>query len=905
MADVNLKAEMEAGGEDDLNTAWAEKAWLQTVADIEKITGWRLDKKNTPTVHQVIKRINPDSSVSDSTKQKAKHVFHQTLTVLQRTGAIVAPAAGMVFGPSQQCFNAVSFVITAVQDYQSVYEQITALMERISVFLERFEIRLKQNSEALQTPGGSRSDLPLMQPTFRVLEHFVTILGRVQKLTHGWKNKLKLFAKVGAFGEDGGIREALGRLETLVQDVTQTEIAVIGRDLSGMAKDMRDFKRWSDQVLDYAQRSDAALGQLKTAKDRDDERREMEKVRRKLGLDDKEPWKRHFEKLSEERVKDTGRWVLESPAFRRWADYSEPRSGVLALRGDSNVGKSFLCSTIIDHMFELYPPKREMPRASVGYYFVRREANERKDSLNDALRAMIWQMVQSDVGYAKSVQRECERETDFAKTADLWTTLVTNLSKTTNATFFLLIDGIDELSEDASNWIAENLGIGLLDPESSGGLRLRILLCGRSKAIDVLQEKCERRIDTIDLVQRGSDGVNVPHVGDLEKYILQRSEWKDILVATQMDINNDDFAKDFPNRLAAGVEGNYGILKDKLRQMEGCKDMEELEDILQVSAKTSFEDTTERMEAFTATLSSTEVAELNEMLAWISKAGGGTSIALLKEVLSWRFQRHFLLERTITNRYSNVLAIFESSPDRLVWFASDMVESYFLNVKQEREQLQRHVARQTEMRLVQQIIKTHLKNVFGSDDIYDRSELEDFFRSKQHDMARRIRLDNPECHNRILETCVAALCDRESTSRLSAIRDYAKIWFDRHVSNSDPMLVNADTRKDISLRLLRLFRDPFLIERWWDEDSVSFLRYWVEDGSMCEQVLQWFSNTEVDKHIRETQASEENEWLTRAHVNPRRVLLERAADAFLTRWKQQKGKSSTMHFLRAYARVVS
>ena len=94
-----------------------------------------------------------------------------------------------------------SFVITVVQDYQSVYEQLNALMERMAVFLERFEIRIKRNAEVLSTPGGSRSDLPLRQPTYRVLEHFVTVLGRVQKLTHGWKNKLKLFAKVGAFGE--------------------------------------------------------------------------------------------------------------------------------------------------------------------------------------------------------------------------------------------------------------------------------------------------------------------------------------------------------------------------------------------------------------------------------------------------------------------------------------------------------------------------------------------------------------------------------------------------------------------------------------------------------------------------------------------------------------------------------
>lgn len=813
-----------------------------------------------------------------------------------------------------RCFNAVSFVITAVQDYQSVYEQITALMERISVFLERFEIRMKQNAESLRSPGGSRSDLPLMQPTYRVLEHFVTILGRVQKLTHGWKNKFKLFVKVGAFGEDGGIREALGKLETLVQDVTQTEIAVIGRDLSGMAKDMREFKRWSDQVLEHAARTDATLGQLKTAKEKEDERREMEKVRRKLGLDEKEPWKRHFEKLSEERVEGTGRWLIELPAFRRWAEYSEPRAGTLALQGDANFGKSFLCRTIIEHLFDLYPPKREFPRASVAYYFIRRDSTDRKDSLNDAVRAIIWQLVQSDGGYAKSVQKECEQDKDFLTTSELWEHLITGLAKSTNATFFLVLDGIDDVSEDSVNWLGEHLGDALFNDESSGGLRLRVLLCGRSKAINAVQHRCRHRIETIDLAPRSHDELdvstqsNVPHSDDIQNYIIQRDEWREILAAAQLAPDQEDFKVEFPSRLAASVQGNYGTLRDKLRRMEGCKDMDEIQDILRIDEVDSFEETAQRIERFTATLSSNEVDELNEILAWVSVGCDRPSIEILKEVLGWRFQKHFLLERTIANRYLDLLTIDGLDEQRFVRFTSDSVASYLFDVEKEREQLQRWVAQKTEMRLVQQIIKTHLKNVFGDDEVYNRSELDDFFRSKQTDIARRIQLDDSESHTRILEICLAALCDREQSSRLNAIRKYAYMWFDRHLGSGDPLMVTPNTRKDISVRFIRLFREPLLIERWWTKDNMWLLRFWVVDDILCEQVLRWFSDPDVDKHLRETLSPEENEWVRATKSSPRRSLFDKVANVLLSQWRKANGKfekSDTMQFLRAYVRLVS
>ena len=137
-----------------------------------------------------------------------------------------------VFGPSQQCFNAISFVITAAQKYKEVFATITLLMERVSVFLENLNMYMDNKNAEVTL------DKRLRKTVYRVLEHFVNILGTTYSLTTDWKARMKLKAKSFAFGEDENIKTSMTTLETLVSDFISAQISVIVQDLSDAARNI-------------------------------------------------------------------------------------------------------------------------------------------------------------------------------------------------------------------------------------------------------------------------------------------------------------------------------------------------------------------------------------------------------------------------------------------------------------------------------------------------------------------------------------------------------------------------------------------------------------------------------------------------------------------------------------------
>ena len=162
-----------------------------------------------------------------------------------------------VFGPSQQCFNAISFVITAAQKYKEVFANITTLMERVSVFLENLNMYMNNYN------ADVKLDKRLRKTVYRVLEHFVEILGTTHKLTTDWKARMKLKAKSFAFGEDEGIKDSLATLETLVSDFTGAQISMIVQGLSDAARNIRGVDKKLDVLSEAAEKQTSMLGQLR------------------------------------------------------------------------------------------------------------------------------------------------------------------------------------------------------------------------------------------------------------------------------------------------------------------------------------------------------------------------------------------------------------------------------------------------------------------------------------------------------------------------------------------------------------------------------------------------------------------------------------------------------------------
>ncbi|KAF2218480.1 hypothetical protein BDZ85DRAFT_253528 [Elsinoe ampelina] len=91
----------------------------------------------------------------------------------------------------------------------------------------------------------------------------------------------------------------------------------------------------------------------------------------------------NYNKAKEDHHPGTGRWLLDHQAFRTW--FSTP-GNLLWLYGGPGVGKSVLCSVVIDWLFA-----SDIDQRRIAYFYFH-FADSGKQALEDAIRSLIWQL---------------------------------------------------------------------------------------------------------------------------------------------------------------------------------------------------------------------------------------------------------------------------------------------------------------------------------------------------------------------------------------------------------------------------------------------------------------------------------------------------------------------------------
>ena len=112
----------------------------------------------------------------------------------------------------------------------------------------------------------------------------------------------------------------------------------------------------------------------------------------KLEIDKK--YRENLEKI----CKGTATWILERPEFESWSCGQKP---VLTIRGSPGCGKSFLSTMVVKHILE--NKEKDMP---IGYYYFRGD-DESKQSVNNALCAMVYQIADQNARFAERAARTC------------------------------------------------------------------------------------------------------------------------------------------------------------------------------------------------------------------------------------------------------------------------------------------------------------------------------------------------------------------------------------------------------------------------------------------------------------------------------------------------------------------
>lgn len=163
----------------------------------------------------------------------------------------------------------------------------------------------------------------------------------------------------------------------------------------------------------------------------------------KTWLSPPDPWTNH-KTAKDLRLSETGLWCLESTQYRDWKSNN---SSVLWLHGIVGCGKTVLSSTIVEDL-------RVSGNTVLIFYFDTRSADKQKQSFDNMLRSLIWQLYEAKEN-ARDTLHELYSTQNAGATTGWEDIFQAMLDKTENVK--IVLDALDECATPSRtklfNWL--------------------------------------------------------------------------------------------------------------------------------------------------------------------------------------------------------------------------------------------------------------------------------------------------------------------------------------------------------------------------------------------------------------------------------------------------------------------
>ena len=822
----------------DLQAEW-EKAWMDARKSFAKATGKELAQQPMSPA-QVLEQIHLKDERDEEKAAKyktARNVLDKTLTLVTTLGGIAAQGASMVFGPSQMCFNAVTFLIDAGKNYKKIFAGITDLFGRISDALERFQVYLRM---------GEMVDIALKGIIHQVLLCFVSICELSATVLH---KKAFAFGKILAFNDDGGVQAKVDELARIVEREDQMRSTLTFESGKVTEKKLDATNEGIRNVQD-----DVAILSLD---------KQRENIRIKLGSPPAESYKKPLEERSQCLVEGSGSWIFEEASFKSWADLQQSvANSVLYISGKKGFGKSHLSSAIVNELRRkhLHTRAGDCSRVSVAYFFFDRDAKasnaehtQPRDSLEVALKAVAWQIVQEDTVYQKELSSVVESRLELNTVKQLWEKLLVEVKA--DSTFYIICDGIDQMDEKhrklLPSLIKENRTGGKSSP------RIRLLLSGTPAAFDTLQNGVDFAIPCIDLALDNSS--------DIAKFIENKVAEMPIFKTASPQVQT--LKTEVLETLTENAHGDFANVDMLLSEIGSKQWPRDIRAVLDDSKSESGRKNTiaRKIQDANDTLPAQEIKDLNILLLWVLKGSQWMTVKELKAVLFVANQQESLrpLSVQIETQYSLFLSIERDAAtaegedgNDYVYPQSDLIQKYFEDLTEQKlseDHQQDASLTKSEVQLVKRFLRT-----ICDQELFDKFGFEDFFDSKLEGSDAVVRVDLQTADLQIASTCLQVLCT-EDEGETQAFHVSAAIMFLDHLDNLELPFVEPRKKTEIGTLLIRLFTDEEVIKRWWTETQAAsyLISDWLQKDVNVELILTWFKDPAVKRGLSES----DNQWI--------------------------------------------
>lgn len=812
--------------QDDLDVVWKE-----FVREYCRITQQETPDNGSLERPSVARAGSLIDSMSEN-GNRSRAIISRLCTCLQRFGDAMAGTASIMFGPTALCWNAVSFVISAIQKYQELFDGFVTLLERSNAFFDRLALFLEEKQ------GGNFLPLALRSSAYQVLGYFLKVLAVVYKVSFSKKEKMKRFAGVVLFADDGGVQANLDHVERLVQDLLHVEVDEILRDVKGLARYLKhsetERQKNAAEILEHLQDSTASLQRVESTLSRVDNtvrrirsqqylessqkehQSHLKTIQEALLLDPTEVARQQQQqrKLRSSRLEGTGEWLLQNLVFQRWCQVDEPELDLMTLIGEEGYGKSHICSHVIDHLST--QDTREAGNSVVAYFYFNREGNRTK--LQECLASIAHQIASADENYAKAAATACRNRSGLASAEALWSALVANPLRDMAGLYFLIICS-HGLERDEVAFL-KNLTSRALSPSPDNNVRLFLSTddaeIGRTRGTPVVLSSSTghaRQSLEVTPFQAKPDKGGVYMVNEMDMQIFLATGLEGFCQDPDFRAIALDSGIDIVSVLVEGACGDYRVLATKVEEIGDCDTDLAIKEALSRAGEGRSQTLQRILTKLNGTLIPDDISLLNEMLSWVLYLpSGDCDFQLLQAALFHAHSTRYHVRAKIAAKFRDLLRPDDAGRIHCVYTAEDL-EKAMSDVSRHLETsgtLSNPRVTLQEVHTIESLLRAHCDA-----ELYKRFQFAEFLRTKQNLCANIVRIDTRAVgHAHIVLQCLDSLCTRGQDQDPSALREYAaenfaELLLDFDVENAPQALLLA-----VGDKMAAVFGDPSTIDSW-------------------------------------------------------------------------------------------
>jgi hypothetical protein len=753
-----------------------------------------------------------------------------------------------VFGPAELCFNALTFVISAWQNYEGMFENLGELLEKCAEFLERLEYY------------KPKMDARLTRVACQNLQLFVEICDSIIKLRKKHSRFLAFTKQL--FLNDNGIQNLLSLMERL----NSKESLLVGA---------QTYKIVSDSAGDIKL---ILQGQKEQKKD-EDAKKWRGSIVKALGfpgasLTEGEPertWDKALNHRRDRLVDGTGDWLSEDEAFVKWSAPEQPEHGLLILEGEAGAGKTSLMTNALRRLRASTTPSSS-PGSRIVTAIYLADSDSKKDAeqseaglLESASRALLWQLATSYEAMTRSVAQAVDRTAAFDGSIDMWDRMFVGNKEVQNPdrTFFIFLDGMDSLDSDMP------LLVQLLQKLSStpgSGRKVRVCLTARPKTTATLVD-----------AGKGIGFFRVPvserNGEDIKRYIESRMDnmaiFKD---ASRPGIM--EWRQRILDTVSEKCEGDYFRMNSILKELSSADLIPEIESILANAGRTLSDQIQRDLQRLNKERTRAEIVEINALIRWVQYGTLWMGVDPMEDIVSLRYRLQAIKEKstgsTPNGTATGTAAVTDSAAAApttmslsLLPFAQKIQDKYTLfaftdggfidwrtagiyeqipkresgveNSLDGDGALRPNIVREAEVSVVR-----HFLTTVCPPELYGRFGFEQFFEAKLGaGMKDRICDDADNAHALNALDCLHILLHEELQSNFKALKVamYSVLY---HLRKADLALVDRHLKEEIGPLLVRLLTEAEPLDLiFFPREHATQMEVGHMGSAYCENRKEW------------------------------------------------------------------